>query len=150
MPTSKTDEAIDQPLEFAPEPPSRAPSRPQKTSRPIEIAQPEGSPTRMNSPSNAMNPLPTPIVGEPSVADLNSLEGYQPLIKPRPTESVKKQKETEANALGQNENRDVDYAFQELSRLQARRPENRSEELNVQRKIHELKGVLSKLETQRQ
>ena len=51
--------------------------------------------------------------------------------------------------LGQNENRDVDYAFQELSRLQARRPENRSEELSVQRKIQELKGVLSKLEPQR-
>ncbi len=149
MPTSKTDESIDQLLEFAPEPPSRAPSRPQKTSKPIEITQPERSPTRMNSPSNTMNPLPKPIVGEPSVADLDSLEGYQPLIKPRPTESVKKQKETEANALGQNENRDVDYAFQELSRLQARRPENRSEELSVQRKIHELKGVLSKLETQR-
>ncbi len=120
----------------ADESPARAPDSPKKTSVPNEL-------------SNTSPPVPAPTVGQASGAELDSLEGYQPLIKPRPTESLKKQKETAVNGLGQSENRDVDFAFQELSRLQARRPENRSEELSVQHEIHELKGVLSKLETKR-
>jgi polysaccharide biosynthesis transport protein len=147
--TSQTDEAIDQLLEFSSERPAQTSGWPQKTSIPNESTKPERSPRRVNSTSSITNPVSTPIVDTASVAELDSLEGYQPLIKPRPTESVKKQKETAANLVRQSENRDVDYAFQELSRLQARRPESRSEELSVQREIQELKGVLSKLETPR-
>lgn len=148
----RTEEAIDQPLEFASESTPPAPSRTPKISQPNEASKPQRSAANMNSVSNAANPSPARVVSEPSDAELNSMEGYQPLIKPRPTESVRKKQETEANALSfsKSENQDVDYAFQELSRLQARSPKNRSEELSVQRKIIELKGVLSKLETQRQ
>ena len=38
---------------------------------------------------------------------------------------------------------DVDKAFQELARLKARKPESRSEELDLEMKVQELKGFLS-------
>lgn len=146
--TLKTDEAVEKLLEFAPEPSQLAPSYPPRSPQPNDASRPR-TPANPNSHTIASNPSANRTSNEPSASDLDTMEGYQPLIKPRPTESVKKKQETEANALTLSENRDVDYAFQELSRLQARRPENRSEELSVQRKIQELKGVLSKLETQR-
>lgn len=146
--SKEMDDAVEKLLELAPEPSQHAPSYPQKNSQPMEAARPR-TPAKPNWPAVDSNPSANRTANEPSASDLDTMEGYQPLIKPRPTESVKKKQETEANALGLSENRDVDYAFQELSRLQARRPENRSEELSVQRKIQELKGVLSKLETQR-
>jgi hypothetical protein len=61
-----------------------------------------------------------------------------PLQKPRESKSL-----VEVMQGAKPSNPDVDRAFQELAKLQSRKPENRSEEVSIQSKIYELKGFLA-------
>ena len=69
-------------------------------------------------------------------SDLENDEAYQPLITPRNS------KPSGQSPLDSS-NPEVDQAFRELARLQARKSNNRSDELSVQMKVQELKGVLA-------
>ena len=148
---SRTMGSIPEVAELAQEPTDIESTSQKKSPSQNERVKPQRPPTPSNPPTGNAQPIPNPSVEESFTTELDTLEGYQPLIKPRPTESEKKKLATEAIAGGTSAsvNYDVDLAFQELSRLQARRPESRSEELSVQRKIRELKGILSNLDSQR-
>jgi uncharacterized protein involved in exopolysaccharide biosynthesis len=76
-----------------------------------------------------------------SIAELASdldNETQFPIQKPRESTPI-----SEFLTASKPSSPEVDLAFQELAKLQSRKPENRSEELSIQSKIHELKGFLS-------
>jgi uncharacterized protein involved in exopolysaccharide biosynthesis len=85
----------------------------------------------------------SPEASNNDVDEVDFSDVYQPLIKPRPAKVVAELKTDPPVDKVKSENREVDLAFQELYRLQAQRPENRSEELSLQMKVQELKLFLS-------
>jgi succinoglycan biosynthesis transport protein ExoP len=95
--------------------------------------------TKLNMQSSTVSPAQ---VLANSIAELSSdlemPDAYQPLIKPKPPKVIA---ELSPAPVVPSET-EVDKAFQELSRLQSQKPENRSEELSVQMKVQELKLFL--------
>ena len=77
-------------------------------------------------------------------------EGYQPLILEHTAAAIRKAStQTDGRQITKklgtmSTTKSVDDAFQELARLEARKPENRSEELALKMKVNEIKTFLSK------
>ncbi len=90
-----------------------------------------------NSVHDATAALPIP--------DQEMPEAYQPLIGPVASASILRPKETRAKPKTDlpAESFSVDKAFQELAQLKLRTPKSRSEELSLQMRVQELKGLLS-------
>lgn len=74
-------------------------------------------------------------------SELDTDATFKKMIKPRSTKTA--EAIAQSVQLNQSSKPEVDLAFQELARLQASKPENRSDELAVQMKVQELKEFLS-------
>ncbi len=72
-------------------------------------------------------------------------EAYQPLIGPAASASILRPREQLAKPKSDvpSESFSVDKAFQELAQLKSRTPKSRSEELSLQMRVQELKGLVS-------
>ncbi len=79
------------------------------------------------------------------IPDQEMPEAYQPLIGPVASASILRPKEMRAKPKTDvpSESFSVDKAFQELAQLKLRTPKSRSEELSLQMRVQELKGLLS-------
>ena len=104
---------------------------------------PESNDPKSESTSN-VNSVPDVTLALP-IPDREMPEAYQPLIGSVVSASKLRPKELQANPKTDvpAESFSVDMAFQELAQLELRTPKSRSEELSLQMRVLELKGLLS-------